>query len=111
VEFVVVLVTVPNRETGALIADALVGERLAACVNIVPGLFSIYRWQGKVEREPEELLIIKTRRAMVEALSRRVRELHPYSVPEVLALPVEAGLDIYLKWLATETLDEPAAGA
>ena len=110
-EFSVVMVTVPHREAGEKIAEALVVERLAACVNIVPGIFSIYRWQGKVEREPEVLLVIKTRRALVEDLTRRVRELHPYTVPEVIALPVAAGSEAYLNWLQTETRDDPSAFA
>jgi periplasmic divalent cation tolerance protein len=111
VEFVVVLVTVPNREVGLSLAEALVAERLAACANLVPGVFSIYRWQGKVEREAEELLIIKTRRSLVEPLGARVRELHPYTVPEVVALPVAAGSEPYLQWLQAETRHDPAAGA
>lgn len=109
-EFLVVLVTVPNRETGLKLAEALVAERLAACVNLVPGLFSVYRWEGKVAREPEELLIIKTRRTLVEALTRRVQALHPYTLPEVVALPVAAGSEAYLNWLQAETRDDPAAG-
>jgi periplasmic divalent cation tolerance protein len=102
-EYSVVLVTVPNRETGRSIAEGLVQERLAACVNLVPGLLSIYRWQGKIEREPEELLVIKTRREHLDRLIERVRALHPYTVPEILALPVTAGSPGYLEWLAQET--------
>jgi periplasmic divalent cation tolerance protein len=111
VEFAVVLVTVPNREVGLSIAEALVAERLAACANLVPGVFSIYRWQGQVEREAEELLVLKTRSSLVEALGARVRALHPYTVPEIVALPVAAGSEPYLQWLQAETLDDPAARA
>lgn len=99
----VVLVTVPDREQGKRIAEALVGERLAACANLVPGLLSTYRWQGKIEQEPEELLIIKTRAALAERLTARVRELHPYQVPEIIALPVAAGSQDYLDWVTQET--------
>jgi len=106
VEFVVALVTVPNRETGQKIAEALVTEKLAACVNLIPGIFSIYRWQGQVEREPEELLVIKTRRSLTEQLVQRVKEFHPYSVPEVIALPITAGSETYLNWLQAETRND-----
>jgi periplasmic divalent cation tolerance protein len=95
----VVLVTAPSAEAGAAIGRALVDERLAACVNVVPGLTSIYRWQGQREEASECLLVIKTDAARYAALERRVLELHPYSVPEVLALPVETGAPAYVQWL------------
>ena len=96
---IVVLVTCPGQEVGEKIARTVVEDRLAACVNILPGLTSIYRWEGKVCRDAETLLIIKTRRSKFSALSSRVKALHPYSVPEVLALPVVAGSDSYLSWV------------
>ena len=99
----VVLVTAPTPERAAEIARALVEERLAACGNVVPGVRSIYRWQGKVEDESEALLVLKTTRARFEALRERVLALHPYQVPEVIALPVEAGSAAYLAWIAGET--------
>ena len=99
----VVLVTVPTPERAAELARALVGERLAACGNVVPGLRSVYRWEGKVQEDDEALLVLKTTRARFEALRDRVLALHPYDVPEVLALPVEAGSAAYLAWLAAET--------
>jgi periplasmic divalent cation tolerance protein len=99
----VVLVTAPTPERAAEIARALVEERLAACGNVVPGLRSIYRWEGKVQDEPEALLVLKTTRARFEALRARVLALHPYQVPEVIALPVEAGSAPYLAWIAGET--------
>jgi len=99
----VVLVTAPSAEKAAELARALVEERLAACGNVVPGLRSIYRWQGKVEDEAEALLVLKTTRARFEALRERILALHPYEVPEVLALPVEAGSAAYLAWIAGET--------
>lgn len=95
----VVLVTVPSVEAGQSIARALVAEHLAACVNVVPGIRSIFFWEGRLQEEPEALLVVKTRRECYDALQRRVIELHPYSVPEVLALPVEAGSPTYLAWV------------
>ncbi len=100
---VVVFITAPSQETAVTLGRALVEERLAACANIVPGLRSIYHWQGKVCDEPEVLVILKTRRDLFEALRARARELHPYQVPEIVALPILAGHRDYLDWLAAET--------
>ena len=99
----VVLVTTPSPERAAEIARAVVEERLAACGSVVPGLRSIYRWEGKVQDDAEALLVLKTTRARFEALRDRVLALHPYDVPEVIALPVEAGSAPYLAWIAAET--------
>jgi periplasmic divalent cation tolerance protein len=99
----VVLVTTPTAERAAEIARAVVEERLAACGNVVPGLRSIYRWQGAVHDEAEALLVLKTTRARFEALRDRVLALHPYEVPEVIALPIEAGSAPYLAWISRET--------
>jgi periplasmic divalent cation tolerance protein len=99
----VVLVTAPTPERAAEIARAVVEERLAACGNVVPGLRSIYRWEGKVQEDAEALLVLKTTRARLDALRERVLALHPYEVPEVIALPVEAGSAPYLAWIAAET--------
>jgi len=96
---VIVLVTVPNAETADKLGEALVGERLAACVNVVGGVRSIYRWKGAVEKDTELLCICKTTRAGLERLRARVVELHPYEVPEVIALPIEAGHAPYLDWI------------
>ena len=96
----VVLCTAPTVEVAAALARALVEARLAACGNVVPGLRSIYRWEGRVHDEPEALLLLKTTRAGFEALREAVLRLHPYQVPEVIALPVEAGSAPYLAWLA-----------
>lgn len=96
----VVLVTTGSLEDGQSIARTLVTERLAACANVVPGIRSFFFWEGRVQEEVEALLVIKTRRERYEALQRRILELHPYSVPEILALPVEAGSASYLGWLA-----------
>jgi periplasmic divalent cation tolerance protein len=99
----VVLVTAPGAAEAATLARALVEERLAACGNVIPGLRSIYRWEGKVQEDAEALLVLKTTRARFEALRERILALHPYQVPEVLALPVEAGSAPYLAWIAGAT--------
>lgn len=98
-----VLVTCPSRKTGEMVARLLVRERLAACVNVIPGLTSIYRWEGKICRDAEVLLVIKSRRSRLAALTRRVKSLHPYSVPEVIALPVAGGSTSYLSWIRDST--------
>jgi periplasmic divalent cation tolerance protein len=95
----VVLVTAPDAEVGARIGRALVEEGLAACANLVPGIRSIYRWEGAVHDDAEVLLILKTRAALSAALAARVRALHPYQLPEVLALPVAGGSEAYLDWV------------
>lgn len=99
----VVLVTAPAEEVAEAIARALVDERLAACVNVVPGVRSVYRWEGSVEAAGEVLLVAKTRADRTTALAARVRELHPYELPEVLELPVVGGAAAYLDWVAKES--------
>lgn len=99
----VVLVTAPSAAAAARIARALVGERLAACGNVVPRLRSLFRWEGKVQDAVEALLILKTTRRRFPALRARLLALHPYQVPEILALPVEAGNAAYLDWIASST--------
>lgn len=101
-EALVVLCTAPTAEVAAELARALVEARLVACGNVVPGLRSVYRWQGKVEDEPEVLLVLKTTRERLPALRDELLRRHPYQVPEVLALPVEAGSAAYLEWLAAQ---------
>ncbi len=100
---VVALSTAPDVATGERLATVLVEERLAACVNVVPGLASIYRWKGRVERASEVLCILKTRRPLLAQVARRLAELHPYEVPELLVLPVGGGTRTYLAWLREET--------
>lgn len=97
---VLLLSTVGKREDAEKIAGALVGERLAACVNVVPGLVSTYRWKGAVEKDEELLLLIKTRAERVEELGARLRALHPYELPELIVLPIAAGHGAYLDWIA-----------
>jgi periplasmic divalent cation tolerance protein len=99
----VILCTCPDDTVAARIARALVEARLAACVNRLPLTASTYRWQGEVVEQPEVLLLVKTTAARYEALAARLRELHPYEVPEIVAVPVERGLPAYLGWLAAET--------
>jgi periplasmic divalent cation tolerance protein len=96
---IVVLVTAGSADNAGLIARALVEERLAACANIVPGVRSIYRWEGRVVDDAEWLLVIKTERTRFAALEARVRALHTYTVPEVIALEVVEGSRPYLEWL------------
>lgn len=98
-DLVLALTTCPDADCAARIARALVAEALAACVNRVPGVTSTYRWQGEVHEDTEVLLLIKTTAARFEDLRQRLLELHPYDVPELIALPIEQGHDAYLHWL------------
>jgi periplasmic divalent cation tolerance protein len=98
----VVLITAPDAETGARLARTLVEERLAACANLVPGVRSIYRFEGALHDDAEVLLVVKTRRERCEALAERVRALHPYALPEVLALDAAGGSPAYLRWVGEQ---------
>lgn len=100
---VIAYVTVPDRSTGRAIASALIDNHEAACVNIVPGLESVYRWQGQVETGFEQLLIIKTRQALLTTIDQRLAELHPDDVPERIAWPITDGLPAYMDWLVAQT--------
>lgn len=104
-DLAIVLTTVPADPNGASLARTLVEERLAACVNLLPAMSSIYRWQGAVESADERQLVIKTTRERVEALQRRIAELHPYDVPEMLVLPVAGASAAYAAWLREATTD------
>jgi len=106
---VVVFVTGPDLSTLQGIACEVVGEHLAACANLIDGVTSIYRWQGAVHEDPEALAMLKTTRSRIPALRKRIEALHPYDVPEFLALPVEFGLPAYLSWLAESVREEPAS--
>lgn len=99
----VVLCTCPDERVAGELATGLVDARLAACVNVLPGIRSIYRWQGSVEDAVESLMVIKTGETRFAALQGWLVEHHPYDVPEVIALPVEEGLPAYLEWVARET--------
>ncbi|SCK10412.1 divalent-cation tolerance protein CutA [Vogesella sp. LIG4] len=98
-----VVCNVPDAILARQMAETLVGERLAACVNILPGCESVYRWQGKLESASEIPLLIKTTDTVYAALERRIQELHPYEVAEIIALPIVAGLAAYQQWVAEET--------
>lgn len=100
---VVILTTLPVEADAAAFATALVEARLAACVNLLPAMDSVYRWEGRVQRDTERLLIIKTSRERVDTLWARVRELHPYDVPEYIVLPIVDGNDAYLRWIGEST--------
>lgn len=93
------LTTCPDAEFAEKIGRALVEERLAACVNILPSMRSIYRWRGQIESAGEQLLLIKIRAEDYPAVEQRLRELHPYELPEVIAVPIVNGLPAYLSWL------------
>lgn len=103
IDTVVVYITAPNEEEAAKIARTIVEERLAGCANIVKGIRSIYSWQGKIEDESEVLMVVKTRKELFESLSKKVKELHSYTVPEIIALPIIKGSEDYLKWLEEVT--------
>jgi periplasmic divalent cation tolerance protein len=98
----VVLSTFPNADKAAEVARALVDERLAACVNLLPAVRSIYVWQGSISDDTETLAVIKTTRDRYDALAARLRALHPYEVPEMLALEVAAGHAAYLSWVGEQ---------
>ena len=95
----IVYCTCPDRETADNLAAALVSGGLAACVNILPGVESVYRWHGEIERDREILLLIKSDAAHFGALKDTISSLHPYEVPEIIAVPVEAGHQPYLEWI------------
>jgi periplasmic divalent cation tolerance protein len=100
---VVVQCSCPDAESAGRIAQALVGERLAACVQTLPGVASTYRWQGEVQVADEVLLLIKTSRARLDALKARLPDLHPYDLPELIVLDAVDGLERYLHWVEAET--------
>src|SRR5829696_389062 len=102
-DYVIVMTTMPADGDSAAFARTLVDARLAACVNILAAMQSIYRWEGKVDQETEQQLIIKTSRSRLPALWDRVRELHPYDVPEFIVLPIVDGHDAYLRWVGEST--------
>ena len=105
------LSTCPDDATARRIAEALVAEGVAACVNVMPAVHSVYRWQGKVERAEETLLLVKTTPERFAALRDRVVALHPYELPELVAVEIAAGLPAYLDWIAAETGGAPTTFA
>jgi periplasmic divalent cation tolerance protein len=99
-EYCLVLCTCPEGDAAKSLAESLVKERLAACVNILPGLVSVYSWQGALESSQEALLLAKTERRAYPRLEARLRELHPYELPEIIAVDIERGLPDYLNWIS-----------
>ena len=102
-DYVLILTTFPATADAAAVARALVDERLAACVNLLPPMQSIYRWEGQVQEEPERQVLIKTTRRRTEALRDRLHALHPYDVPEFIVLPISEGGEAYLRWIEDVT--------
>ena len=100
---IVVLCTCPDNTSAHELAQTLLSEKLAACVNLIPQVTSLYYWQGQLEESQEVQLIIKTRRTLFGVLQERLLALHPYDVPEVLALPILSGNPAYLQWLQEQT--------
>lgn len=98
-DVIVVFMTAANRDEATRLAEMLVNEELAACVQVLPEIESIYRWQGKVERQPEVLIIAKTIQSVFQKLEARVRAMHSYDTPEIVAVPLAAGSAPYLEWL------------
>ena len=104
---IVVFITVDSPENAQKLADKLLTERQAACVNIIPGVESHYWWQGKIEKTDELMLVVKSRAALLDDLIKLVKENHPYNVPEIIALPIIGGNEDYLKWIEKETMVKP----
>ncbi len=102
-EIVLVMTNLPDRATAVKLAQALVDRRLAACVNVLGECTSVFRWKGVVENAQEVPVLIKTRAARYEQVEAAIRELHPYDLPEIIAVPVSRGHDEYLQWVADET--------
>ena len=102
-EIVIVLTNLPDRAAAVQLAEALVARRLAACANVLGECTSIYRWKGAVEKSAEVPVLIKARAERYDELEAAIRELHPYELPEIVAVPVLRGLDDYLQWVADET--------
>jgi periplasmic divalent cation tolerance protein len=101
---VLVYATFPSGEVAETMGRQLVEQRLAACVNILPGMTSIYRWEGVIERDSEVVMIVKTRASLAEAAMGAVKEGHPYTNPALLVIPVEAGAGPYIEWLLAQTV-------
>jgi periplasmic divalent cation tolerance protein len=102
-EHLLVLTTCPDSATATRIATVLLEEKLAACVNQVPGIQSLYRWEGRIEQDDEVLMLIKTTKSAYDQLEALIRERHPYELPEVIAVPLAQGSHAYLEWLTKST--------
>lgn len=102
-DYMFVLITAPDEDEAVKIGKTLVEEKLAGCVNIIKGIRSIYFWQGKVEDEPEVLMIVKTKTDLFDELEKRVKSLHSYTVPEIIGIKIDKGSEGYLNWLTEVT--------
>ena len=102
-QLVLILTTMPDDDRADALARTLVDERLASCVNVHAPMMSTYRWKGSIEREAERQLVIKTTRARIAEIETRLRALHPYELPELIVVPVDAASDAYLEWVSSET--------
>lgn len=102
-DFIIILVTTSSEEEGREIAQALIEKKLAACVNLIKDIESIYRWKGKILDEREVLILIKTRKKLYKSVEGEVKKLHSYEVPEIIALPIISGSKDYLYWIDSET--------
>lgn len=102
-EYILVLCTINNLENAKRISKTLVAEKLAACVNIIPGLTSIYSWKQEIVEDTELLMLIKTKKTLLNELKSRIVELHEYEVPEIISFDIKDGLEKYLDWISSET--------
>ena len=102
--YVMIFVTIPSRGEARKITDKLIGDKLVACVNLVPGIRSTYWWRGKVEKANEILLIAKTKKGLTGKVIKAVKKLHPYEVPEIIAFPIIEGNPDYLKWIGNTVI-------
>lgn len=102
--YIIIYCTVPSDEVGNMIAEEMVSSRLAACVNMIPRISSIYRWQEKVCHDLENLLIIKSKKSLFDKISLKISEIHPYDVPEIISVDITGGSEPYLAWLAGNTM-------
>ena len=102
-----VITNLPDRAVAEQLADTLIGQQLAACVNILAPCRSVYRWKGAVQHDEEHPMLIKTTTERYAALERAIRAGHPYELPEIIAVPIERGLPAYLEWVAAETTPKP----
>ncbi len=98
-DYQIVLNTCPDLVSAERLAKAILNQELAACVSMVPGIRSLYRWQGKIESSQEQLLVIKTKCSHYRSLEQLIQQLHPYELPEIIAVPIDQGLPSYLQWI------------
>jgi len=103
-EFIVIYITAPTEEVGKNIAKKLIEEKVAACINMVKNIYSIYWWKGNIEEDNEVLLIIKTKKDLFDKIEEIVKSIHPYTIPEIITLPIVAGSFDYLNWIDESTI-------